>query len=82
MTGIKLDKDSRSAAASALQTYLKSELDVEISGFDVEFLLDFVTTKLGPYYYNQGLRDAQAIMLKKLELIAEAVDEIQQPVRI
>ncbi len=81
MPKITFDKDTRAKLVAGLSYYLKDELDLEVKGFDAEFLLDFVTERLGPYWYNQGLHDAQALYREKLEAISEAVYDIEQPVK-
>jgi uncharacterized protein (DUF2164 family) len=78
---IELPKASREAMAKALSGYLKEQLDVQVEGFDAVFLLDFITETLGPHFYNQGLYDAQAILRAKLDLIGEAVYELEKPVK-
>jgi uncharacterized protein (DUF2164 family) len=82
MAKIELEKPVREAAVRALSRYLKDELDVDIGGMDAVLLLDFLSEKLGPHYYNQGLHDAQAILQAKLEQIGEAIWEIEKPVRM
>ena len=82
MSRIELEKPVREAMVRALSRYLKDELDVEVGGMDALLLLDFITDKLGPHYYNQGLADAQVILAKKLEQIGEAIYEIEKPVRL
>ena len=81
MSKIELPKEAAEAAAKALSKYLKAELDVEIGGFDAVFLVDFITERLGPHYYNQGLYDAQAILLKKADELGEAVLGLEKPVK-
>lgn len=81
MPQIDLDKDTRAKLTDGLSRYLKDELDLEVRGFDAQFLLDFITERLGPYYYNQGLHDAQALFQKKIESITDAVYELEQPIR-
>ena len=81
MPKIDLDKDTRAKLTDGLSRYLKDELDLEVKGFDAQFLLDFITERLGPYYYNQGLHDAQALFAKKIESITDAVYELEQPVK-
>ena len=81
MARIELPKETRAELARALSKYLKDELDVEVAGFDAVFLLDFITERLGPHYYNQGLYDAQALIKGKFDLITEAVYEIEKPVK-
>ena len=81
MPKITFDKDTRAKLIGGLSDYLRTELDLEVNGFDAEFLLDFITERLGPYFYNQGLHDAQALYREKLEAISEAVYDIEQPVK-
>lgn len=81
MSRIELSKETRESLARALSAYLKEELDLEVTGFDAQFLLDFMVERLAPHVYNQGLSDAQALMRGKLELIAEAIYELEKPVK-
>jgi len=81
MPKIDLDKDTRAKLADGLSRYLKDELDLEVKGFDAQFLLDFVTERLGPYYYNQGLHDCQTLFAKKIESITDAVYELEMPTK-
>lgn len=78
MAKIELEKPVRDALVRTLSGYLKDELDVEVGGMDAVLLLDFITDKLGPHYYNQGLYDAQALFTKKVEQISEAVYELEK----
>jgi uncharacterized protein (DUF2164 family) len=82
MPKIELAKDDRDAMARALSRYLKDELDLEVTGFDAQFLLDFIAETLGPQFYNQGLADAQALVSKKLDDIGEAILALEQPVKL
>ena len=81
MSTIELSKETRDALARALSRYLKDELDLEVTGFDAVFLLDFITERLGPHFYNQGLYDAQAILAKKTDEIGEAILGLEKPVK-
>lgn len=81
MPKIELPKEIRDDAARALSRYLKQELDLEVTGFDAVFLLDFVTETLGPHFYNQALADAQALLGKKMDEMGEALWQLEQPVK-
>lgn len=81
MPKITFDKATRIQLAGALSDYLRTELDMEVKGFDAEFLLDFISERLGPHYYNQGLQDAQELFRTKFEAVLEAVYEIEQPIK-
>ena len=79
---IELPKATREALAKTLTGYLKSELDVELGGFEAVFVLDFIVDRLGPHIYNQALYDAQAHVLKKLEALGEAVLDLEKPAKV
>ena len=82
MSKIELAKDTRDALARALSRYLKDELELEVKGFDAVFLLDFITERFGPHFYNQGLYDAQALLAKKLDAMGEAILELEKPAKL
>jgi uncharacterized protein (DUF2164 family) len=75
-----LEKDDRTALARTLRAYLKDELDVEIGGLDAELLLDVIAERLGPRFYNQGLRDAATALAKRMDVLTEALEELERPV--
>jgi uncharacterized protein (DUF2164 family) len=79
---IELSKPVRDAATRALQAYLKDQLEVEVEGFDAVFLMDFLAETLGPAFYNQGLSDAQAIIRERLEVISDAIYELEKPIKL
>jgi uncharacterized protein (DUF2164 family) len=78
---IELDKPARDALARALVGYLKDELDVEIGGMDALLLLDFISERLGPSYYNQALNDAQAHLRARMDALSEAFYELEKPTK-
>lgn len=45
----------------------------------VEFFLDFLTKQVGPYYYNCGLYDAQAALMKRFDDVKDAIYQMEQP---
>ncbi|MEL7537432.1 MAG: DUF2164 domain-containing protein [Pseudomonadota bacterium] len=79
MPKIELSRDERAALVDKLRLYFREELDQDIGQFPAEFLLDFITQEIGPYYYNRGLYDAQTVLAKRVDTIAEAIDELIQP---
>jgi uncharacterized protein (DUF2164 family) len=82
MSKIELPKDTRDALTRALSRYLKDELDVEVTGFDAQFLLDFIIETMGPHVYNQGLADAQALLAKKLDELGESIWSLEKPAKL
>lgn len=79
MSEIEFTREEREAICRKIQRYFQEELDQEIGQFDAGFLLDFFAEEIGPYFYNRGLYDAQAILQSRLENIGEAIYEIEKP---
>lgn len=82
MLKIEFSKQEKAIITDKIQLYFREELDQDIGQFDAEFLLDFFSEEVGTYYYNRGLYDAQAILQKKMDLIAEAIYEIEKPMQL
>ena len=79
---IELEKPAREALTRALARYLKEELDVDIGGMDAVLLLDFISERMGPHYYNQALYDVRALLQARLETLGEAVYELERPAKL
>ena len=79
MAEITFSREERDIICRKIQLYMREELEQEVGQFDAGFLLDFFAEEIGPYFYNRGLYDAQAILQSRLENIAEAIYEIEKP---
>ncbi len=79
---IKLERAQKETLASAIQDYMQDELSIEIGQFDSEFLIDFITDKLGAVYYNKGVEDAKAVIERRLLEMSDELYEIEQEVSI
>ena len=82
MAKIEFDKQTCDQLARLISRHMKDELDLEVAPFDALDLLDFLSETLGPHYYNQGLYDAQAVLKTRADLLIEAVEELEQPVKL
>ena len=82
MVRIEFDKETRDQLARTLVRQLKAELDLDVAPFEALELLEFLSERLGPYYYNQGLADAQAIVRAKADDVVEAIYGIEKPVKV
>lgn len=78
MSEIKFSKEEIEILTKKIQHYFSEELDYEIGQFDTQFLLDFISKEIGPYYYNRGLYDAQSILENRMESISEAIYDIEK----
>ena len=74
-------KEEKQLIVSKLRNYFDQELSQELGQFDADFLLDFITEEIGPYFYNRGLYDAQAVMQGRVDTILESIYEIEKPIK-
>lgn len=79
---IKLERAQKEALATAIQDYMQDELEVEIGQFDSEFLIDFITEKLAPIYYNKGIEDAKTVIERRVLEMTDELYEIEQEVQL
>jgi uncharacterized protein (DUF2164 family) len=79
MAQIEFSKAEKDIIIRKVQKYFDTELGQDLGQFDAEFLLDFFANEVGAYFYNRGLRDAQAVIEGKLADIGDALYEIEKP---
>lgn len=73
MKPIEFSKEERAAITARLREYFRDELEVDLPALSGEMLLDFLGREIGPFFYNRGLYDAQAVVAKKSDEIGEAI---------
>ncbi len=79
MSIIEFSTEEKEIIVRQIKRYFQAEQDREIGRFEAEFLLEFFSKEIGPYYYNRGLSDAKAVLQSRLENIDEALYEIEKP---
>jgi len=67
MKEIKLTLDQQKAAIEELKRYYQTEKEEEINDLAATLLLDFILKNIGPYIYNQAIKDAHHFMGEKVE---------------
>lgn len=77
MSDIEYSNEENISLTTKLQDYIRDELDHNISRFDAEFFLEFISKEIGEFYYNRGLNDAQAIFSSKFEDTIDAIYQIK-----
>jgi uncharacterized protein (DUF2164 family) len=78
MSDITFSAKQKQEILYALQRYFEDELDQELGQFDADFLLDFICSKIGPAFYNQGIRDAQSVLDSKMLDINDELYQIEK----
>jgi len=78
MSDITFTAAQKQKMVQELQDYFEQELDFDLGQFDADFLLDFISNKFGAVYYNQGVRDAQTVVERKMLDISDELYQIEQ----
>jgi uncharacterized protein (DUF2164 family) len=75
---IVFEKPERDAIVALIQRYFVDELDSSIGAIPAELLLAFFAERIGGFYYNQGLADAQAVFAKSIDNINDEIYGLEQ----
>jgi len=62
-----------------IKGYFNRELGEEIGQFDAEFLLEFFSEEIGPYFYNKGLQDAATVIESQSDVMKETLYTMEEP---
>jgi uncharacterized protein (DUF2164 family) len=81
MKPIKFDREETKAIVAEIQDYFREELDFSIGAIPAEMLMQFFGERMGAYFYNRGLHDAQALVRKKLDDVSDEIFGLEQPTR-
>ena len=76
---IKLSDERRADLAEALQRFLSSEFDHEVSDFQANRIIDFFVLRLGAPVYNQAVQDARTFFEEKLQDLDGELYEPEEP---
>ena len=74
-----LEKQERAVLATRVREYLARETETEIGSLQAEIFVDFLAEEVGYVFYNQGLKDAHAAILRRLEDAAGDIDVLEKP---
>ena len=75
---ISFEKAEREAIVGRIQRYFVDELDSSIGNIPAEQLLMFFGEVIGPYYYNRGLNDAQAVFARVSDSFNDEIYGLEQ----
>lgn len=81
MSEIKFTKEEKENLIPKIKKYLDEELDVDAGNFDAEFLLDFFSEEIGPYFYNRGVKDSLDTLDMRMEDVRESIDVLEKVVK-
>ncbi len=82
MDKIQFSKEEKEIMVQKVKLYFREELDQDIGGFDAEFLIDFFSEEMGPFFYNRGLYDAETLITDKVSEISDLLLQLEKPIRV
>lgn len=73
-----ISREDKGRLLLKVQRHLADEAEVELGRFEAEALVDLVAALIGPFCYNKGLRDAQALLARQVDQINDALYEMER----
>lgn len=73
-----ISREDKGRLLLKVQRHLADEAEVELGRFEAEALVDLVAALSGLFYYNKGLRDAQALLARQVDQINDALYEMER----
>lgn len=81
MKPIKFSREETKAIVGEIQDYFRDELDQQIGPIPSEMLMMFFVEKMGAYFYNRGIYDAQALVRERMDSLADDMFGLEQPTK-
>lgn len=73
-----ISREEKEPLLLRVQRHLSDDAEVELGRFEAEALVDLIAGLVGPFYYNKGLRDAQALLARQVDQINDALYEMER----
>ena len=81
MKPITFDAAETKAIVSEIRDYFREELDQDIGTLPAEMLMTFFADKMGAYYYNRGVHDAQTALKQRMDSLHDDLYGLEQRTR-
>ncbi|HLV83243.1 MULTISPECIES: DUF2164 domain-containing protein [Devosia] len=81
MKPIKFSREETKAIVGEIQDYFHHELDQEIGAIPAEMLMSFFVDKMGAYFYNRGVYDAQGLIRERMDSLTDDIFGLEQPTK-
>jgi uncharacterized protein (DUF2164 family) len=66
---------------SEIQHFFYEERGEEIGNLAAENILEFVKSQLGPYFYNEAIKDARHLMEEKLASVEDDLYALEKKIK-
>ncbi|QHE50803.1 DUF2164 domain-containing protein [Pontibacillus sp. HMF3514] len=79
---IKISKDDKDQIIAQIQAYFEMERGEELGMIGAEQFYHYFVKEIGPYIYNQGVRDAKKMIDEKMMNIDEDITSLEKPIYV
>lgn len=79
MSVLKLPREEKEELILRIQEYAELELGETLGHLAAENLLSFVLEEVGPYVYNQAIKDTRATLSEQAEKLDEELYALSRP---
>jgi uncharacterized protein (DUF2164 family) len=76
---VELSGDRRDGIVRSVRQFFEGQLDLALSDFQAERVVDFFVKELGAPVYNQAIRDAHGFLQEKLQDLEGEFYEPEEP---
>lgn len=63
---LELTDDRKRKITDAIKNHFTKELEIDLSDFQIEQLVEFLLKDIGPQIYNQAINDVESFIKEKL----------------
>jgi uncharacterized protein (DUF2164 family) len=81
MKPIKFSREETKAIVDEIRDYFRNELDQDIGSIPAEMLMMFFADKMGAYFYNRGVYDAQGLVRERMDNLTDDLFGLEQPTK-
>jgi len=78
---IQLKREEKEELIESIKEFFYEERSEEIGNLAAGNFLEFITKEIGPYFYNQGTRDAKHMVEMKMVSLEEDLLSLERPIR-
>ncbi|WP_409270136.1 DUF2164 domain-containing protein [Neobacillus sp. SCS-31] len=78
---ITFSKQQKDQLIADIQEYFIKERGEELGNLEAEGLLEFFKTELGPYFYNEGIKQSRKVAEEKMAQLEEELFLLERPMR-
>lgn len=75
----KMPREQKGQLVEAVQHYFETERGEAIGSIAAEGIVDFMTAALGPYLYNEAMKDARKVVAERFTAVEDELYALEKP---